>query len=108
MHNRGAGLPGPLVDDGSRVFTDPASQTITLRRHVGYRAGSVRRQRQRSAAYDDPGAVRRPGRTGQGSTGDVGTPAIDGIDEAINSWLGVDGLAKVEDGRLVVTVKTPA
>ena len=104
-HNRGAGFPGLVSMTGSRVFTDPASQTITFGGTsdtalvlFDAKGNEVRHTTIRALFGGSAGPVK--------VQGDVGTPAIDGIDEAINSWLGVDGTAKVEDGRLVVTVKT--
>jgi flagellar hook-associated protein 1 FlgK len=105
VHNRGTGFPGLVAMAGSRVFTDPASQTITF----GGASDTA------LIVFDADGAEVRHTTIRElfgGSTGpfkiqgDAGTPAIDNIDEAINTWLGADGTAEVADGRLMVTVKS--
>src|SRR5512144_1424084 len=105
VHNRGAAFPGLVSMSGSRVFTDPASQTITFGGTSDTalvlfdgNGNEVRHSTMRALLGGSAGPFN--------IQGDAGTPAIDGIDEAINSWLGVDGTAEVEDGRLIVTVKT--
>jgi flagellar hook-associated protein 1 FlgK len=105
VHNRGVGFPGLAEMSGTRVFTEPATQTITF----GGTSDTV------LALFDGNGnEVRHTTlRTLLGGAagpvkiqGDDGTPAIDGVDEAIDTWLGADGTAEVKDGRLVVTIKT--
>jgi flagellar hook-associated protein 1 len=105
VHNRGVGFPGLAELSGTRVFADPATQTITF----GGTSDTV------LALFDGNGkGVRNMTlRTLLGGAagpvtiqGNAGTPAIDGIDEAIDTWLGADGTAQVTDGRLVISVKT--
>ena len=93
IHNRGTSMPGLSSMTGSRVFTEPAAQTITF-------GGTTDTA---LVLLDDTGQqVRQTTMCGPGGLLGGTTATVSAVATDINGWLGADGTASIVDGRLTI------
>jgi len=92
VHNRGVPFPGMTEMNGSRAFTEPATQTVTF-------AGT---DDTTLALFDGDGNQIRATtvRTLIGGAGDT----VQNVTAAIDTWLGADGSASLVDGHLQISI----
>ena len=92
VHNRGTAFPGMTEMNGTRVFTEPATQTLTF-------AGT---DDTTLALFDGDGNQVRSTtvRSLIGGAGDT----VQNVTGAIDTWLGADGSASIVDGKLEISI----